>query len=182
MSGTYSPEESALVASLVALSARYSKLVKSTAYGTTIDGSEAKIRTWKMNGFKYYDIPSPFPTLAQGLFTRELVTDGAMKSQIVVRWYDKFFNIGEVPWAAVRSLFFFFFVQDVDLNPSGHLWKGIQPYIPSQIEWMYIIFIATVTPAQLVVTSKHSIGAVDSSVQSQSTSHPQPGSESTSLT
>jgi len=42
-----------------------------------------------MNEFKYYDIPSPFPTLARGLFTRELVTDGAAKYQIVVRVYDK---------------------------------------------------------------------------------------------
>ena len=86
-----------------------------------------------MNEFKYYDIPSPFPTLARGLFTRELVTDGAKKYQIVVRGYDKFFNIGEVPWTTVRS-FVLSFVQDVDLNyiyPSGHLWKLIQRHLTS---------------------------------------------------
>jgi hypothetical protein len=112
MSGTYNPENSALIASLVALSAKNPKLVKSTAYGTTIDGAEVKIRSWKMNEFKYYDIPSPFPTLARGLFTRELDAEGSKKYQIVVRGYDKFFNIGEVPWTAVR---FISFVQDIDL-------------------------------------------------------------------
>lgn len=71
-----------------------------------------------MNEFKYYDIPSPFPTLARGLFTVD-VTDGRgeVKAQeeegegsggereyrIVARGYDKFFNIGEVPWTTVRA-------------------------------------------------------------------------------
>jgi len=143
MSGTYSPEDSALVASLVALSAKNPKLVKSTAYGTTIDGAEVKIRSWKMNEFKYYDIPSPFPTLARGLFTRELVTDGATKYQIVVRGYDKFFNIGEVPWTAVRS-FLLSFLQDVDLiyilvGISGSAYSGTL-YPVSQIERMYHLY------------------------------------------
>ena len=70
MSGTYSPKDSALVVSLVALAAKNPQLVKSTAYGTMIDGAEVKIRSWKMNEFKY-DIPSPFPTLERGLFTRD---------------------------------------------------------------------------------------------------------------
>jgi tRNA ligase len=54
-----------------------------------------------MNEFKYYDIPSPFPTLARGLFTTEM--DGEPKYRIVVRGYDKFFNIGEVPWTNVSA-------------------------------------------------------------------------------
>jgi len=65
-----------------------------------------------MNEFKYYDIPSPFPTLARGLFSKEITqnsTEGdegggeVKKYQIVVRGYDKFFNIGEVPWTTVYS-------------------------------------------------------------------------------
>lgn len=61
-----------------------------------------------MNEFKYYDIPSPFPTLARGLFTTELPKeneedpDEEKRYRIVVRGYDKFFNIGEVPWTHVR--------------------------------------------------------------------------------
>lgn len=61
-----------------------------------------------MNEFKYYDIPSPFPTLARGLFTVELPKetedeDEDRRYRIVVRGYDKFFNIGEVPWTHVRN-------------------------------------------------------------------------------
>ena len=80
-----------------------------------------------MNEFKYYDIPCPSPTLTGGLFTRELVTDGATKQKIVVRTgYDKLFNIGWVPWTTVRS-FVLSFVQDVDLKDillgiSGSSW------------------------------------------------------------
>lgn len=61
-----------------------------------------------MNEFKYYDVPSPFPTLARGLFTRELEREAGSdqpRHQIVVRGYDKFFNIGEVPWTDVSSTF-----------------------------------------------------------------------------
>ena len=75
MSGSYNPKDSELIASLVSLSAKSPKLVKSSAYGVKIDGEEVKIRSWKMNEFKYYDIPSPFPTLARGLFTRELESE-----------------------------------------------------------------------------------------------------------
>ncbi|KIM36560.1 hypothetical protein M413DRAFT_449100 [Hebeloma cylindrosporum] len=159
MSGTYNAKNSALIASLVALSAKNPKLVKSTAYEATIDGADAKIQSWKMNEFKYHDVPSPFPTLARGLFTRELDTQGAKKYQIVVRGYDKFFNIGEVPWTTWESL-------------EAHT---AAPYILSLKSNGCIIFIAAVTPTQLIVTSKHSMGAVDSSVQSQSMSHAQAG-------
>lgn len=54
-----------------------------------------------MNEFKYYDIPSPFPTLARGLFSLS-EKDGQARYRIVARGYDKFFNIGEVPWTTVR--------------------------------------------------------------------------------
>ena len=44
------------------------------------------------------------PDIGTGrLFTRELVTNGATRYQIVVWGYDKFFNIGQVPWTTVRS-------------------------------------------------------------------------------
>ena len=72
-----------------------------------------------MTEHKYYTVPLPFPTLARGLFSRELPLPDAgagakggkgegpskEKHQIVVRGYDKFFNIGEVPWTEVRSFF-----------------------------------------------------------------------------
>ena len=74
------------------------------------------VRSWKMTEHNYYTVPLPFPTLARGLFSRELPDAGAeegkaegpskKKHQIVVRGYEKFFNIGEVPWAEVCSLFY----------------------------------------------------------------------------
>ena len=66
----------------------------------------------------------PFPTFARGLFSHELLlpdagagaegaqAEGAQaaglrekRHQIVVRGYDKFFNIGEVPWTEVCAFF-----------------------------------------------------------------------------
>ena len=57
-----------------------------------------------MNEYKYYDVPSPFPTLARGLFTQEVRTQGGKEKdyRIVARGYYKFFNIVEVPWTTVR--------------------------------------------------------------------------------
>lgn len=99
----FSKEDSDLVAELHRLSISQPKLVKSTIYAAPADPN-ITIRSWKMNEFKYYDIPSPFPTLARGLFTTDWPggeTDGEKKYRIVVRGYDKFFNIGEVPWTKV---------------------------------------------------------------------------------
>ena len=97
------PEDSQLIHDLHRLSKKSPKLVRSTVYSAPSDPS-ISIRSWKMNEFKYYDVPSPFPTLARGLFSRELPSpegDGDVKYQIVARGYDKFFNIGEVPWTDV---------------------------------------------------------------------------------
>ena len=98
---------SELILELMQLSKKNPKLVKSTPHQVqsvlpngTIKTRE--IRSWKMNEFKYYDIPSPFPTLARGLFTQEIKLPGKkVRHRIVARGYDKFFNIGEVPWNTV---------------------------------------------------------------------------------
>ena len=102
-----SSENSDLIASLHALQAKSKKLVRSSTYPAPADSS-IQVRSWKMNEFKYYDVPSPFPTLARGLFTREIPDDSQIEGkaasktyEIVARGYDKFFNIGEVPWTTV---------------------------------------------------------------------------------
>jgi tRNA ligase len=107
-----SDEDSQLIAALHNLSEKSKKLVKSSTYPAPAD-PKILVRSWKMNEFKYYDIPSPFPTLARGLFTTELprdegeaahdVKDAGQRYRIIARGYDKFFNIGEVPWCTVRS-------------------------------------------------------------------------------
>ncbi|KAJ7030723.1 RNA ligase [Mycena alexandri] len=151
------PVDSALVAKLHDISAVNSKLIKSSVYAAPAD-ADIKVRSWKMDEFKYYDIPSPFPTLARGIFTVELPKDDENREQeyrIVARGYDKFFNIGEVPWTTWPAL-------------EEHT---APPYTLSLKSNGCIIFIAALTPTQLLVTSKHSVG----STPGQSISHAQAG-------
>ncbi|TFK84033.1 hypothetical protein K466DRAFT_665422 [Polyporus arcularius HHB13444] len=137
-------EDSQLIDALKALSKKSPKLVRSTEYVAPADPS-IRLRSWKMNEFKYYDIPSPFPTLARGLFTMEVKTaSGQTKNRIVARGYDKFFNIGEVPWTTWGSL-------------ESHT---AAPYTLTLKSNGCIIFIAALTPTKLVVTSKHSLGGL----------------------
>lgn len=94
-------EDSALVEELERISKESPKLIRSSEYKAPADPSIV-LKSWKMNEFKYYDIPSPFPTLARGLFTQDIKdASGNVKHRIVARGYDKFFNIGEVPWTNV---------------------------------------------------------------------------------
>ena len=67
-------ENSELITSLHTLQAKSKKLVRSSTYPAPADPS-IEVRSWKMNEFKYYDVPSPFPTLVRGLFTREIPDD-----------------------------------------------------------------------------------------------------------
>ncbi|KAF8320353.1 hypothetical protein DL93DRAFT_2073938 [Clavulina sp. PMI_390] len=154
-------EDDALVRALDALTIKNKKLVKATTHDAPADPS-IKIRSWKMDEFKYGVHPSPFPTLARGLFTRlvddngntpaltpadedaEDVPEVSGKHVIVVRGYDKFFNIGEVPWNSW---------------PSIEKWTT-GPYYLTLKSNGCIIFIAALSPTQVVVTSKHSMGAV----------------------
>lgn len=139
--------DSALIDELVALSKKSPKLVKATE--APVPGCEdIVVKSWKMNEFKYYDIPSPFPTLARGLFTTPIIRttssaaagtpeewadDPEVKHRIVIRGYDKFFNIGEVPWTT---------------------WEALQahteaPYVLSLKSNGCIIFIAAITPKKV---------------------------------
>jgi len=121
----FSRDDSQLIADLHALHEKSPKLVKSVKY-VVPTVPETTVESWKMNEWKYYDIPSPFPTLARGLFSVEEKGEGeSPRYRIVARGYDKFFNIGEVPWTNVcfylcthsQPMFFslFFFLS------SGHL-------------------------------------------------------------
>ncbi|KAF9460265.1 RNA ligase [Collybia nuda] len=158
MAPAFSNEDSQLIANLHALSNKSPKLVKSSTYPAPAD-PQTIVRSWKMNEFKYYDIPSPFPTLARGIFTVDLPGSSEseeagegkdateQKYRIVARGYDKFFNIGEVPWCTWPSL-------------EAHT---AAPYTLSLKSNGCIIFIAALTPTKLLITSKHSIGPVANS-------------------
>ncbi|KAG6889608.1 hypothetical protein C0995_016134 [Termitomyces sp. Mi166 len=161
MASEYSEKDSKLITSLHKLSKKSPKLVKSSTYKAPADPTIV-VRSWKMNEFKYYDIPSPFPTLARGLFSVELTKESVeeatkdedeatkeenvdeKKFRIVARGYDKFFNIGEVPWTTWSSL-------------ESHT---ASPYTLSLKSNGCIIFIAALTPNKLLITSKHSLGPV----------------------
>ncbi|KZP05073.1 hypothetical protein FIBSPDRAFT_766407 [Athelia psychrophila] len=138
MAPRYSEEDSQLITLLHKLSAT-SKLVKSNQYAAPADPNVA-IRSWKMDEFKYYVVPSPFPTLARGLFTTKIDDGDGEHHRIVVRGYDKFFNIGEVPWTN---------------------WEALKactaaPYTLTSKSRGCIIFIGALFPAQILVTSKQS--------------------------
>lgn len=53
------------------------------------------LTSWHMQDYVYKQDPCPYPTRARGLFTTQ--------DRIVVRGYDKFFNVNEVSWTKVRS-------------------------------------------------------------------------------
>ncbi|TFK49265.1 hypothetical protein OE88DRAFT_1702824 [Heliocybe sulcata] len=143
MSSQYSKEDSDLIEELARLSKKSPKLVRSTVFQAPAQPS-VSVRSWKMNEYKYNNIPCPFPTLARGLFTEELEDQGdGIKHRIVVRGYDKFFNIGEVPWTRWSSI-------------ESHT---ASPYTLTLKSNGCIIFIAALTPEKLIVTSKHSVGA-----------------------
>lgn len=79
------------------------------------DSHKRYITSWKMQEHLYRRKDCPFPTLARGIFTAaedfslqqpqqrgESSKDSQRKRiRIVARGYDKFFNIGEVPWTEV---------------------------------------------------------------------------------
>ena len=104
MDPTCSAADNELIHKLLHIS-KNPKLIKGSDY-VAPGAPEMTIRSWKMNEFKYNVIPCPFPTLARGLFTTA-VDEGKTSAgrenrhRIVIRGYDKFFNIGEVPWTSV---------------------------------------------------------------------------------
>lgn len=82
------------------------KLVKESSY--VHKATNLELSSWKMSEWEYKRENCPFPTMARGLFTRyirpgqEGETEG--RHEIVVRGYDKFFNIGEVPRTQVCNV------------------------------------------------------------------------------
>ncbi|CAG8438905.1 9679_t:CDS:2 [Scutellospora calospora] len=101
------------------------------------------VSSWKMNDWDYkkWEVLTP----ARGLFTRQ--TD-AHRYEIVIRGYDKFFNIDEVgktKWTSILE------------NTKG-------PYEVTAKENGCIIFIGGLPNDQIIVTSKHSMGELQNVV------------------
>ncbi|TFK70668.1 hypothetical protein BDN72DRAFT_525109 [Pluteus cervinus] len=143
----FSQEDSRLISQLFGISKSNPRLVRSSEYKIPAE-PDITINSWKMDEYKYNVVPSPFPTLARGLFTTEIDTDREItddrdrRYRIVVRGYDKFFNIGEVPWTTWPA---------IKTHTSA-------PYTLTLKSNGCIIFIAALTPSKILVTSKHSLG------------------------
>lgn len=132
MAPQVSSKDHELVKALFELSKKNKKLVLSSEYAAPADPN-VTVRSWKMNEFKYYDVPSPFPTLARGLFTewyseKEKSKEGDQTGmyRIVARGYDKFFNIGEVPWCTVSQV-----------NPSNYISPELMILIVGRVREAY---------------------------------------------
>ncbi|EPX70677.1 tRNA ligase Trl1 [Schizosaccharomyces octosporus yFS286] len=89
------------------------------------------------------------PTCARGLFTYK--DPNSEEQKIAIRGYDKFFNIDEIPLTTWKSM-------------KEHT-RG--PYELTVKENGCIIFISALSNGELIITSKHSFGAVEG----QSVSH-----------
>ncbi|KAJ7183462.1 RNA ligase-domain-containing protein [Mycena filopes] len=131
-------EDSALIKRLIEMARKDGKLVRATKYPAPADPT-ISVTSWKMSEHKYYVVPSPFPTLARGVFS---VEEPNGEHRIIARGYDKFFNIGEVGWTTWSAL-------------EQHT---AAPYTLSLKSNGCIIFIAALTPEKLLFTSKHAIG------------------------
>jgi hypothetical protein len=121
---TSNVDDTDLVKQLFRLQKKSPKLCKSTLYDAP-EQPGIKVRSWKMAEHHYYTVPSPFPTYARGIFTSRITGkdedggDERAQYRIVARGYDKFFNMGEVPWSTVGSRFALFFTCLIEIHHSG---------------------------------------------------------------
>ncbi|KAL6251208.1 tRNA ligase [Rhinocladiella similis] len=111
----------------------------------SVDGSQSTVDSWRFNDWDYKR--DDLPTYARGLFTTRR-SDGT--PEIVIRGYDKFFNVDEVPstkWVNIEN------------DTTG-------PYELSVKENGCIIFMSGLEDGTLLVCSKHSTGARSDVAQS----------------
>lgn len=107
------------------------------------------VNSWKFNDWDYYK--HDLPTYARGLFTTNRL-DGT--PEIVIRGYDKFFNINEVKtteWPIIEQ-------------------STVGPYELSVKENGCIIFMSGLEDGTLLVCSKHSTGAREDAEKSHAIS------------
>ncbi|KAF7730681.1 hypothetical protein EC973_001630 [Apophysomyces ossiformis] len=126
-----------LIQQLFALKTEKKRVIRDKTF--TIN-DDLTVRSWTMQDYLYKQQPRLYPIKARGLFTTE---NKEGQHSIVIRGYDKFFNIGEVAWNEWES---------IEKKTEG-------PYEIQAKENGCIIFIAAASPEQLIITSKHTIPA-----------------------
>jgi tRNA ligase len=75
------------------------KAVRAKDFDLKLEG--IALTSWNMRESDYKSDPCPFPLMARGLFTRK-TAEG--ENLIVLRGYDKFFNLGETKYTQVRTI------------------------------------------------------------------------------
>lgn len=111
------------------------------------ENPEIKITGWKFNEWDYGSSKLKLPIEARGLFT--------YKDKIVIRGYNKFFNIDEVPETKWNW---------IDSNTQG-------PYYLSLKENGCIVFMSGLEDGTLIVTSKNSTGPRDEALNEKNHSY-----------
>lgn len=112
-----------------------------------VDGSDIYVDSWKFNDWDYKK--DDLPTYARGLFTTK---NSAGNPEIVIRGYNKFFNVDEVKETEWKH---------VERDTKG-------PYELSVKENGCIIFLSGLEDGTLLVCSKHSTGAREDASASHS--------------
>lgn len=116
---------------------------KAKKFTNKVFNSNKTIVSWKFNEWDYGKAKISLPTQARGLFT--WCDPATSRQAILIRGYDKFFNIDEVPttkWEYIKN------------HTRG-------PYELSIKENGCIIFIGGTADGEIVVCSKHSTGERD---------------------
>ncbi|SCU98293.1 LADA_0H11936g1_1 [Lachancea dasiensis] len=106
-----------------------------------ITNCDRTVVSWKFNEWDYGKSSIQLPVNARGLF----ILEDAKPPRIAARGYDKFFNVGEVPFTSWDWL---------SANTVG-------PYDVTVKENGCIIFVSGLEDGTLLICSKHSTGARD---------------------
>lgn len=164
-----------LLSALRALKVANPKATKSTVHiypaivyaSNVATAKDRHITSWKMTEHMYFKKDNEFPTLARGLFTEPVsgkaevppsalasFGSGPLNERIVARGYDKFFNTGEMAWTSVS---------DIGRELADSQWEAIEkhsepPYHLTLKSNGCLILISALSPTELLVASKHSLG------------------------
>lgn len=94
--------DSDLVVELIRLSQRKGKPPIRYTTKNLPDQPDFYVHCWNLLGSKYNRVRTPLPTPASSLFTTCEMDSNDAPYKIVVRGYDRFFEIDEMPWTTVR--------------------------------------------------------------------------------
>lgn len=136
------------------------QLLRAKEYEVALGDATLAVKSWRMQDYAYKTEPCPFPTRARGLFTvSDPLPDGR---KILVRGYDKFFNVGEVSWTKASFHLELFAANITQWESIAKHAKG--PFYLTVKSNGCIIFISALSESELIVTSKHSLGDAENNM------------------